>query len=80
MINILAFLIGGGMLFLIGTSIFFSLYSIGGSLAFIFKRNYPEVPVKTPSISKPPKKPKSKAPVVSEFGEEYQLPEFYWAD
>lgn len=81
MIEFLTFIIGGGILFLIGASIFFSLYSIGGSLAFMFKRNYPEVPAgKASTPPTPTRKTKSKAPTVSEFGDDYKLPEFYWAE
>tara|TARA_R110000751_G_scaffold258848_1_gene358218 strand:+ start:405 stop:650 length:246 start_codon:yes stop_codon:yes gene_type:complete len=81
MIEFLTFIIGGGILFWIGASIFFSLYSIGGSLAFIFRKDLPLLP--TAKASTPPtptKKTKSKAPTVSEFGDDYKLPEFYWAE
>ena len=81
MIEFLTFIIGGGILFCIGASIFFSLYSIGGSLAFIFRKDLPLLPTTKASTSPiPTKKTKSKAPVVSEFGDDYKLPEFYWAE
>ena len=78
MIEFLTFIVGGGIIFLIGASIFFSLYSLKGSFDFIFKKDYPEISKpKTPLIAK---KAKSKAAIISEFGDDYKLPEFYWSE